>query len=262
MKKWMAMVMCALMLLCTQSALAAPARDTQRMDLEVSSALQAEIDRAAGEAAGSEAKVHVYITSVTEDNIWLYGDVYACDVEGEGPVALLPEEAVTWLHSCKISLEKDLDSEAGYRVKRVESLSPQYKAGKTSLWETADNTEYGYSLLLPTGFVLKEDVARHMVWQMEGGEETLSVDAFENTGYAALLADYMQAPTGEVLLENEEIGYFSTFGDTFYEMYVAVDGTDYGYILRLDFPQERQEEYLFYGELIRNAFFVWGGAVG
>ena len=121
---------------------------------------------------------------------------------------------------------------------------------------------YGYSLLLPTGFVLQEEDARHMVWQAEGTEETLSVDAFENMGYDAMLADFMDAPTGEVVLESREFGYFSTWGDTFYEVYVAMEGTQWGYILRLDFPAERQGEYLFYGEMIRNAFFVWGGAVG
>lgn len=260
MKKLTAMMLCLALLACTPCALAA--RDVQNMDIEVSGEMQAELNRALGEVTEREVQVHVYASSYDGEKAVLYGDVYACDMEGQIPVNLLPEDAVTWLYHCQVVLEKDLNRDAGYKVAAVEKLSPEYRAGNTAAWQTADNEAYGYSLLLPTGFVLQEEDARHMVWQAEGTEEMLSVDAFENMGYDAMLADFMDAPTGEVVLESREFGYFSTWGDTFYEVYVAMEGTQWGYILRLDFPAERQGEYLFYGEMIRNAFFVWGGAVG
>lgn len=282
MKKILAIVLTMMLVLCHAGALAAPAREMQNMDIMVSSVLQEQLNMTVSEAADTDARVYVYAASFDGEKAVLLGDVYACETvidedqpmgegeawqqfyeeDGNAQLLLLPEEAVTWLYHCQMTLAQNLDMESGWQVLSCDALSPQYTSGRTSNWEVADNTEYGYSLNLPTGFALAEDVAQHMLWQMEQGEATLKVDAFENMGYEALLQDYLNAPTGEVLMEEREFGYFSTYGDTFYELYVAVEGTDFAYILRLDFPAERQGEYLFYGELIRNSFYVWGGAFG
>ena len=282
MKKYVAVLLaCVLACSCTQ-AWAAPAREMQNMDIAVSPVLQEQLNQVVSEAADTPANLYVYAASYDGEKAVVYGDIYACETVmdedqplGEGEIwqeytaenanawlLMLPEESVTFLYHCRLTLVPDLDAESGWQVVSCDELSPLYAAGRTINWQQADNTEFGYSLLLPTGFELKEDVARHMLWQMAGSTETLKVDAMENPGYEALLADYLSAPTGEVLLEEREFGTFSTYGDTFYEMYAAMEGTEYAYILRLDFPAERQGEYLLYGELIRNSFFVWGGAVG
>ncbi len=261
MKKMMALLLCLGMLMGMPAALAAPARDAQHMDIMISDVLQNRIDMAVGDVVEQEVRVYVYAAAFDGEKATVYGDVYSCDMEEGGSVEYLPEDMVTWLYNCVLTLTPDLDAEAGYEVASLDVLSPLYRSGSPWLWEETQNEAYSYSFNLPTGFELKENVPERMVWQMAEGE-TLAVDAFENVGYDTLLQDYMNAPTGEVLLEKAEFGYFSTYGDTFYEVHVAVDGTPYAYILRLDFPQERQGEYLLYGDLIRNSFFVWGGAVG
>lgn len=282
MKKIAALLLVFMLVFSCTHVLAAPAREMQNMDIAVSPALQEQLNAVVSEAADTPSSLYVYAAAYDGEKAVVYGDIYACETVmdeeqplGEGEtwqeytadnanawLLMLPEEAVTFLYHCQLTLVPDLDAESGWQVVSCDELSPLYTAGRTVNWQQADNTEYGYSLLLPTGFALKEDVAQHMLWQMNNSSETLKVDAMENPGYDALLQDYLNAPTGEVLMEEKEFGTFSTYGDTFFEVYVAIDGTEYAYVLRLDFAPERQGEYLFYGELIRNSFFVWGGAVG
>lgn len=264
MKKIVALLTVAAMLCLSQAALAAPTRENrlQDMNIEITDDLQAAIDMTVSEMAEAPVQVYVYAMGYDGEKTVVYGDVYTHDWEENQPVHELPEEAVTWLSHCQVTLRPSQVAAGGFEVESCDALSPEYRAGRTAQWQMADNTEFGYSLNLPTGFFLRDDVAGCMVWEMDAGEETLTVEAFENMGYEAALADYLDAPTGEVLLEKAEFGTFSTYGDTFYEMYVVMDGLEYGYRVRLDFPAERQGEYLFYGELIRNSFFVWGGAVG
>lgn len=252
MKKTMALMMCLLLLCSAGPAFAAAGRDMQAMDIDIGAGLQAEMNAAVGEMLEQEVKVLVYTAAFDGDKAVVYGDVYSMAE---------PEELGAYLHHCRLTLQYDEENESGFMVVSCDALSPEYRAGDVMQWETVDNEVYGYSFSLPTGFEAVDENTQHMMWQVAQGE-TLTVLSYENPGYLAALEAYMKDPTGEVLVQNEDFGHFYTCGDTFFELYIAVDGMEYAYTLRLEFPAERQGEYLLYGELIRNSFMVWGGAVG
>ncbi len=51
-------------------------------------------------------------------------------------------------------------------------------------------------------------------------------------------------------------------GEGEYSLTVFTEGTGSLYALTLRFPAERQAEYAFYAEMIRNSFIVWEIANG
>lgn len=252
MKKLTALFICLAMLFGMSSALAAPTRDMQAMDIDIGDGLQSAIDAAVGETLAQEVHVYVYAAAFDGEKAVVYGDVYT---KAE------PEELGAYIHHCQLTLQYESELAEGFSVLSCDVLSPEYRSGDVMRWQVFDNTQYGYSFNLPTGFELTEDVPECMVWQVAPGE-TLTVTAYENAGYQATLEHYLSAPSGELLTENKDFGHFYTWGDTFFEMYLAVDGTEYAYTVRFDFPEERLGEYLLYGEMIRNSFQVWGGSVG
>ena len=252
MKKWIALLVSLMMLFTMSHALAAPTRDMLNMDIDIGEGLQKSINGTVGEMLGQEVNVYIYSSSFDGETAVVFGDVYT---KAE------PEELGAYLHNCRLTLQYETELAEGFSVLSCDELSLEYRCGDVMQWEEVDNAEYGYSFNLPTGFTLSEDVAECMVWQIAEGE-TITVTSYENPGYQKVMENYLNAPSGEVLMESELFGYFYTNGDTFFELHLAVDGTEYAYTVRLDFPAERQAEYLLYGEMIRNSFLVWGGAVG
>lgn len=252
MKKLIAMILCLFLMMTSAHASVTPIRDMQGMDIDIGVDLQQQMNAAVGEMLEREVQVFVYTASFDGEKAVVLGDVY----ESDGPDAL-----GAYLHHCQLTLQYEPEMESGFSVLSCDSLSPEYRCGDVMQWEPFDNDVYGYSFNLPTGFQVTDETARHMRWQIEEGE-TLSVEAYENPGYQKAMEDYLQNPTGEVLMENEAFGYFYTYGDDFFEMYIASDGMEYAYKVQMAFPKERQGEYLLYGEIIRNSFLIWGGAVG
>lgn len=252
MKKGMAFLLCLLLLFTTGHAFALTGRDMQGMDIDIGIGLQTEMDAAVSEMLQQEVNVYVYTASFNGETATVYGDVYA----GEAG-----DEAAVYLHHCKLTLQYDEENEFGFTVVSCDELSPEYRCGDVMQWETVDNEIFGYSFSLPAGFQEVDGTPQNMMWQIAEGE-VLTVLAYENPGYLGALEAYMNDPTGEILVENEMFGHFYTYGDTFFELYIAADGMEYAYTLRLEFPEERQGEYLLYGEMIRNSFMIWGGAVG
>ena len=252
MKKWAAVLLTAVLYVQAGAALAATGRDMQAMDIDIGTGLQTEMNAAVSEVLQQDVKVYVYTASFDGEYATVYGDVYTVEE---------PEELGAYLHHCKLTLKYDEENEFGFTVVSCDALSPEYRAGDVLQWGTVDNEVYGYSFSLPTGFEEVDGSTQHMVWQMAEGE-TLTVLSYENPGYLAALEAYMNDPTGEVLVQNEDFGHFYTYGEDFFEMYIAVEGLEYAYTVRMEFPAERQGEYLLYGEMIRNSFMVWGGAVG
>lgn len=252
MKKITAIFLTALLLMQAGAAFAATGRDLQGMDIDIGTGLQMEMDSLVSEVLQQEVKVYVYTAAFDGEYAAVYGDVYTADG---------PDELGAYLHHCKLTLKYEPENEFGFSVVSCDHLSPEYRAGDVMQWGMVDNEVYGYSFSLPTGFEEVDPSTQHMVWQAAEGE-TLTVLSYENPGYLSALEAYLNDPTGEVLVQNEDFGHFYTYGEDFFELYVVVEGMEYAYTVRMEFPAERQGEYLLYGEMIRNSFMVWGGAVG
>ena len=59
-----------------------------------------------------------------------------------------------------------------------------------------------------------------------------------------------------------DLSYFTAETDGMYVMYVVPEEADSLHVLTLTFPSERQYEFSFYGEIIRNSFYCEGMGLG
>ena len=72
----------------------------------------------------------------------------------------------------------------------------------------------------------------------------------------------MQAYPDQEVTREEMYDAFTLLQEGEFIMVVTADDYPWTYTVTLTFPKERQAEYAFYAEIIRNSFGVWGLARG
>lgn len=195
-------------------------------------------------------------------------DLYTYFGEFGSSAELLPEDAMTWLCNAQVSLRRAPEAGFGYTVNGF-TLSDTYMDGQLAAWETIENTEFEYSLNLPAAILgLADETPRCMVWQSAEGDATLTVEAFDQTGetwesaFNSALDEFRQQHQGETVTEEMDFARFTAVGDGLYILCVVPAEMNWSYRITLEFPPERQAEYLLYAEFIRNSFQPWGAANG
>ncbi|MBR4360061.1 MAG: hypothetical protein IKP32_05530 [Clostridia bacterium] len=212
---------------------------------------------------------HVYSVTFDGTNVTVLYDEYFCEHDGGESVDEMPEDLVTWTANVCLSLRYAPETEFGYTVNGI-SLSPSYQDGLLSRWTDTENTEYEYSLKLPSTLGLADDDPAHRVWQNADGTVTLTVTAREKTAggsgydqaYAALVAKNRAENLGLTIVREADFSRFYAVGDGLYQLNVLSDDLSWDYELTLSFPPERQAEYELYAEFIRNSLIMWGIANG
>ena len=178
-------------------------------------------------------------------------DLYACEAEG-GDVNEAPEEWVTWTCCAELSLRFAPGTEFGYTVNSI-SLSPCYRDGNFGDWWEAENLDMEYSVNLP------DETPEHWVFQNAEGDVRLTIDAKEeDLTYDQALAAFMSAHPGQNVRQERLYDAFLSVEAGEFIMVVTADGYPRTYTVTLTFPADRQSEYEFYAEIIRNSFGVWG----
>ena len=170
----------------------------------------------------------------------------------------LPEDAVTWVCNAEMSLRADPEKEFGYTLNSL-TISPVYQDGNLSRWQDVENTEYEYSVSIPSILGLCDDDPAHRSWQTGDGSVTLTIDAEEESlSYAEALSRFTQAHPELTVIEEEEFGNFYAFGEGCFILLCVGEDINWNYTVTLTFPAERQAEYSLYAEIIRNSMIVWG----
>lgn len=207
---------------------------------------------------------HIYSAVSDDDGVNLQCDLYTYYGDFGQSAEALPEDALTWLCHGEVRLRYDEDALYGYTLESY-SLSDTYADGMLSDWQTAENTEYEYSVNLPSVFGLADDDAACRVWQTAEGDATLTIQAQENDeAYAAVLAAFRQAHPQAEIDEQAQFVQAQFLSEEAGKIVLCVvpEGVHWRYTVTLSFPEARQAEYSLYAQFIRNSMSVWGASNG
>ena len=200
-----------------------------------------------------------YIYDVTFDgtDALVQCDLYFCEVEW-ADVNEVSEVLLTWTNSAELSLRFAPETEFGYTVNSI-SLSPYYRDGNFGDWCEVENWELEYSVNVPGSMEIVDETSDHWVFKNIGGDAMLTIEAKEdNQTYDHALAAFMQAHPGRKVTREELYDAFTSFAEGEFIMVVTADEYPWTYTVTMTFPKDRQAEYEFYAEIIRNSFGVWG----
>ncbi|MBR0408079.1 MAG: hypothetical protein IJI53_08585 [Clostridia bacterium] len=207
--------------------------------------------------------VHIYSAEFDGTDVDVLCDVFTTtEPEMKQKADDVPEDALIWQCGARVSLREAPETAFGYTLNGF-SFTPFYQDGDLSAWQEFENTEMEYSLNLPASLGVADDAADHRVWQSADGKVTLIIEAKdEETNYEEALAKYLAANPGSNIIQEREFDRFSVTTEGSYTLVIASEEMPRVYTITLTFPAERQAEYTFYGEIIRNSLNVWGVSNG
>lgn len=200
-----------------------------------------------------------YIYDVTFDgtDALVQCDLYFCEVEW-ADADEVSEALFTWTNRAELSLRFAPETEFGWTVNSI-SLSPSYRDGNFGEWWEVENGELEYSVNVPGSFELTDETSGHWVFKNAEGDAVLTIEAKEdNQAYDQALAAFMQAHPGREVKQERLYDAFTSMAEGEFIMVVTADEYPWTYTVTLTFPKDRQAEYAFYAEIIRNSFGVWG----
>lgn len=207
---------------------------------------------------------YIYDVVSDDDGLTLQCDLYTYYGDFGQSAEALPEDALTWLCHADVSLCYDEDALYGYTLESY-ALSDTYVDGVLGDWQSVENTEYEYSVTLPSIFGLADDSAACRVWQTAEGDATLTIQALENdAAYDAVLAAFRQAHPDAVITEEAQFVQAQFLAEEPGQIVLCVVPQDvhWRYTVTLSFPAERQAEFSLYAQFIRNSMSVWGASNG
>ena len=242
-------------------ALAAPTRELQAFEVPADEKLQTLVNVAVAAIpeVQPEGNSGAYIYDATFDgtDVLVRCDLYYTEEEGEN-VDTVPETLLTWTNHAVLSLRPAPDAEFGYTVNGI-SLSPCYRDGNFGDWREVANEELEYSVSIPGSLETADEAPDHLVFKNIEGDVILTIDAKEdNLAYDQAMADFLGAHPGAKVKPEPLYDAFTLTEAGEFIMVVTGDDYPWTYTVTLTFPKERQAEYAFYAEIIRNSFGVWG----
>lgn len=202
---------------------------------------------------------HIYSAAFDGETVTLLCDLFTYYDEYGQTAENLPEDALTWLCNAAVTLHYAPEMPFGYTLSGY-ALSDTYLNGMTYDWQAVENTEFEYSVLLPSILGLAEDDPRHMAWQTADGEVNVAIDVKDmaSVSYDAALSEYLLAHPQAKVTQEREFSVFYGEEEGCYTLCVAPEGLNWVYTVTMTFPAERQAEFMLYGEIIRNSLIVWG----
>ena len=205
-----------------------------------------------------------YVFSSWQDGkrVTVLADLYTT-IDGFGEdLDVIPEECLTWMRTAQFVLEQDENALLGYRLVSMVSY-PEWLEGAVSEWELTMGEDYEVNL--PTFFHLDVTDEGADTYKADQIDAKLTVAALPASGedpLAAALEEYASAHPEAAIVMEAELGHFTAETDGAYVMYVRPEESDTLRVVTLTFPSERQYEFSFYGEIIRNSFYCEGMGLG
>ena len=174
----------------------------------------------------------------------------------------IPEDCILWIRTVQMVLERNAASPLGYRLVSM-SAYPDWLDGALNEWELTLGEDYEVNL--PTFFSLTSSEDGADVYRAEGLDASVTIQTLSASGQDPLATARAQyaAEHPEALITMEPALYhFTAETDGTYALYVYPEGAENMRIITLTFPAERQFEFSFYGEIIRNSFWCEGIGMG
>lgn len=203
--------------------------------------------------------VYIYSAEFDGADVDVLCDVFtAKETEVQQNAEEIPEEALVWQCGARISLRSAPEKPFGYTVNGI-SLSPFYEAGDLSQWKTFENEKMEYSMNLPGILGVADDTAAHRVWQTADGKATLTiVTTDEQTTFDEAVTSYQLVYPQAKINQEPEFERFSVMQEGSYTLVTTSEEMQRLVMVTFTFPAERQAEYAFYAEIIRNSLSLWG----
>ena len=200
---------------------------------------------------------YLYDAAFDGTDVLVQCDLYDSEEAGED-VDTVPETLLTWTSHAVLSLRPAPETEFGYTVNGI-SLSPSYRDGNFGDWREVANEDLEYSVSIPGSLETADETPNHLVFKNIEGDVTLTIDAREeNLSYDQTMADFLGAHPGAQVKPEPLYDAFTLLEAGQFIMVVTADEYPWTYTVTMTFPRERQAEYEFYAEIIRNSFGVWG----
>lgn len=210
---------------------------------------------------GWRVGAYLYDTVFTDAGAQVRADVFACPTEYTESIQDVPEAAVIWLLNGEFILREAPEAVFGYTLDEC-AFSARYGDGALAAWQQTDSEEGEYSVCLPSQFAQREEVsspAPGTQWKNADGTAEIGIYwASSEKSFAETLQNFQNAHPDWTIQSEETFGRMYGFGEGAFEMWVASPDMTWTYCLSMRFPTQRQAEYEFYAELIRNSFIAWG----
>ena len=211
------------------------------------------------ESAGG---AHIFSAWQGGARVTVLADLYNAIAGFGEALELVPEEYITWIRTARFVLEKDVDAVLGYRLVSMEAY-PDWLDGAVSEWELVLGEDYEVNM--PTFFVLGSSEDGTDTYTVEGLDAQLTIQALPAAGenpLEAARAEYAAAHPEAAIAVEPELNHFTAETDGAFVLAVWPEGSDALRLITLTFPSERQYEFSFYGEIIRNSFYCDGMGLG
>ena len=205
-----------------------------------------------------------YIFSSWQDGarVTVLADLYSAIAYFGEDLDLIGEEYIIWVRTAQMVLERDEASALGYRLVSLASY-PDWLDGALSEWELTLGEDYEVNL--PSFFRLASSEDGTDTYTAEGLDAVLTIQTAPISGQDPLTAArdaYAAEHPAAVITMEPALSHFTAESDGAYVLYVCPEESDTMRIITLTFPSERQYEFSFYGEIIRNSFYCDGMGMG
>ena len=205
-----------------------------------------------------------YIFSAwTEDHrVYALADLYTAIAYFGEDMALIPEDCIAWVRTALFVFEPAADSPVGYKLVSMTAY-PDWLDGALSEWELVLGEDYEVNL--PNFFSLTDSGDDADVYAADGVDARITVQTVPAAGddpLAAARDDYAAGHPDAVIVMEPALYHFTAETDGQYVLYVCPENADAMRVITLTFPRERQYEFSFYGEIVRNSFWCEGIGLG
>ena len=196
------------------------------------------------------------------NRLTVLADLYTAIAYFGEDMDLIPEEYVSWIRTALFVLDRDDTALLGYRLVAMTTY-PDWLDGTLSEWELTLGEDYEVNL--PTFFQLDSSEDGTDVYTADGLDAIITLQTVAAAGrdpLAAARTEYAAAHPEATITMEPGLFYFTGETDGAYVIYVYPEASDTLRIITLTFPSERQYEFSFYGEIIRNSFYCEGMGLG
>ncbi len=211
-----------------------------------------------------ESATGAYIFSSWQDGarVTVLADLYSAIAYFGEDMDAIPEDCVTWMRTAQLVLEESEVSPLGYRLVSLAAY-PEWLDGTVSEWTMTLGEDYEVSLPSFLSLASSEDGVD--LYVADGVSAQLTIQTLPATGadpLAAARAEYAAAYPDAAIVMEPALSYFTAETDGAYALYICPEASGTLRVLTLTFPGERQYEFSFYGEIIRNSFWCEGMGLG
>ena len=211
------------------------------------------------ESAGG---AYIFSRWLDGERVVVLADLYNAIAYFGEEIAIIPEECISWVRTAMLTLERDSASPVGYRLVSMTAY-PDWLDGSVNEFELTLGEDYEVSL--PPFLRLSNSEDGTDTYVADGIPVQLTIQTLAAQGQdpldAAREAFVAGHPDAAIVME-PQLSYFTGETDGAYTFVVCPDGAESMRVLTLTFPSERQYEFSFYGEIIRNSFWCEGMGLG